>query len=224
MTRGVAPRARRPRTGAPLPSAFFDRPTEAVARDLLGAVLWSRTAEGVASGRIVETEAYLGPHDPACHSAAGLTERTRLLHAPAGRAYVYFTYGMHWMFNAVTREEGYGSAVLIRALEPLDGEALMQRRRGARVALRDLSNGPAKLAEALAIDARYNGVRLDRGDLRILAGPPVPDEEVLVSPRIGITKAADWPLRWFVRDNPFVSRTPRGFAVRPAGDPSPRTA
>jgi DNA-3-methyladenine glycosylase len=189
----------------PLPPPFYDRATELVARELLGAVLECRTAEGTASGRIVETEAYLGPHDPACHAAAGVTARNRRLFGPPGRAYVYFIYGMHWCVNAVTRERGHGSAVLIRALEPLAGLELMHERRGG-VSDRDLANGPAKLCEALAIDSDFDGARLDRGPLRILQGEPVSDAQVAVSPRIGIRKAADWPLRYFVAGSAFVSR------------------
>lgn len=191
--------------GRALPASFYDRATEDVARELLGAVLEHRTTDGIARGRIVETEAYLGPHDPACHAAAGLTARTRTLHGPPGCAYVYFVYGMHWCFNAVTREEGHGSAVLIRALEPLSGHPLMRRRRRVD---RDteLTSGPARLCEAFGIGRDQDGVRLDRGPLRILQGEPVPDEQVAITPRIGIRKAADWPLRFVVRRSPFVSR------------------
>jgi DNA-3-methyladenine glycosylase len=192
-------------TGRPLPPSFYDRATEDVARELLGAVLEHRTAEGVVRGRIVETEAYLGPHDPACHAAAGLTARTRTLHGPPGTAYVYFIYGMHWCFNAVTREEGHGSAVLIRALEPSSGLDLMRRRRGVDRDV-DLTSGPARLCDAFGIAGAQNGVRLDRGPLRILRGVEVPDEDVVISPRIGIRKAAEWPLRFHLRGNPFVSR------------------
>jgi len=172
---------------------------------LLGAVLEHRTAEGTVRGRIVETEAYLGPDDPACHAAAGLTERTRILHGPPGHAYVYFIYGMHWCFNAVTREAGHGSAVLVRALEPLSGLALMRRRREIDDDV-GLTSGPARLCEAFAIGRSQNGVRLDRGPLRILQGLSVPDESVLITPRIGIRKAADWPLRFLVKQNAFVSK------------------
>ncbi|MCC6316133.1 MAG: DNA-3-methyladenine glycosylase [Gemmatimonadaceae bacterium] len=196
-SRHAAPQARRARFGPPLPPAFYDRDAELVARDLLGMVLVHRTADGRCAGRIVETEAYLGPHDPACHAAAGRTPRTEPLHGPPGTAYVYFIYGMHWCFNAVTREEGYGSAVLIRAIEPLIGLPLMRRRRGA-VRERDLANGPGKLCRALDIDRRHNGARLDRGPLRIVAGTAVADRDVIVTPRIGISKAADWPLRFVV--------------------------
>jgi DNA-3-methyladenine glycosylase len=191
--------------GRPLAAGFYDRATEIVARELLGAVLEHRTADGTVRGRIVETEAYLGPDDPACHAAAGLTERTRILHGPPGQAYVYFIYGMHWCFNAVTREAGHGSAVLVRALEPLSGLALMRRRRDVEDDM-GLTSGPARLCEAFAIGRAQNGVRLDRGPLRILQGATVPDESVLVTPRIGIRKAADWPLRFLLKGNAFVSR------------------
>jgi DNA-3-methyladenine glycosylase len=172
---------------------------------LLGAVLEHRSADGTVRGRIVETEAYLGPHDPACHAAAGLTARTRTLHGPPGTAYVYFIYGMHWCFNAVTREAGHGSAVLIRALEPLSGLDLMRHRRGVDRDV-DLTSGPARLCDAFDLTRAQDGARLDRGPLRILRGIEVPDEDVVVSPRIGIRKAADWPLRFHIRGNRFVSR------------------
>ena len=191
--------------GRPLPPSFYDRPTEDVARDLLGAVLEHRTVDGVVRGRIVETEAYLGPHDPACHAAAGLTARTKTLHGPPGTAYVYFIYGMHWCFNAVTREEGYGSAVLVRALEPLSGLDLMRRRRGVERDV-ELTRGPARLCDAFAITRAQDGASLQRGALRILEGLEVPDDDIVIGTRIGIRKAAEWPLRFYVRGNRFVSR------------------
>jgi DNA-3-methyladenine glycosylase len=198
--------ARRERTGAPLAASFYDRDTEDVARELLGAVLECHTPEGVASGRIVETEAYVGEHDAACHAAAGRTGRTEPLYGPPGMSYVYFIYGMHWCVNAVTRSEGLPGAVLIRALEPLEGVDLMRaRRRGSRRD-RDLTNGPAKLCEALGITGARNAVSLVRPPLLIRAGAPVADSDIQVATRIGITKAADWPLRWYVRDSDFVSR------------------
>jgi len=195
--------------------SFYDRPTEQVARDLLGAVLECTTPLGTASGRIVETEAYLGPDDPACHAVAGLTERTRNLHGPPGIAYVYFIYGVHWCFNAVTREEGHGSAVLVRAVEPLAGVDLMRERRGNVRRDVDLTNGPGKLCQALGIDGAMDGTRLTQPPLRILAAPPVEDGDVEITPRIGITRAADLPLRWLVRGNPYVSATrPRSTKPR----------
>ncbi len=190
-----------------LTRAFYDRDTEIVARELLGAVLECDTDEGRASGVIVETEAYIGEHDAACHAAAGRTKRTEPLYGAPGNAYVYFIYGMHWCINAVTRSEGLPSAVLIRALEPLDGLPLMRQRRPRARSDRDLANGPGKLCAALGIDNRMNGLSLQRRPVVIRAGLPVEDRNVAITPRIGITRAADWPLRYFVRDNQFVSRT-----------------
>jgi len=214
MSEHAAPRARRVRLGATLPRDFYDRPTEQVARDLLGAVLECRTRDGVAAGRIVETEAYVGEHDLACHAAAGRTERTAPLYGPPGIAYVYFIYGMYWCFNAVTRGEHEPSAVLVRAVEPVAGVALMQRRRARAKRPYDLTNGPGKLCLALGIEGRHNWLPLQEGPLVIRAGDPVRDADVMETPRIGITKCADWPLRWFVRDNPYVSKTPAHFAQR----------
>lgn len=205
------------RTSAPrpFPRDFYDRDPRLVARELLGAVLTCRTADGVAAGRIVETEAYLGPHDPACHAVVGRTARTWHLHGPPGVAYVYRIYGMHWCFNAVTLPEGIGSAVLVRAVVPVQGIALMRRRRPGIARDRDLTNGPGKLCAALGIDAGFDGVTLDRGALTLRPGDPIADADVVVTPRIGITRAADWPLRYFVRDDPHVSRTPPAFYRRP---------
>jgi DNA-3-methyladenine glycosylase len=178
---------------------------------MLGAILECTTAEGRASGRIVETEAYLGPHDPACHAHAGVTARTKVLFGPPGHAYVYFIYGMYWCVNAVTQPVGFGSAVLIRALEPVDGVALMRRRRPAARRDEDLTNGPGKLCVALGIDVRVQGLPLNRRPIVVRMGDAVPVADVVVTPRIGIRKAADWPQRYFVRDNPYVSRTPPAF-------------
>lgn len=185
---------------------FYDRETEVVSRELLGAVLECRTADGLASGIIVETEAYIGEHDAACHAAAGRTRRTEPLYGPPGIAYVYFIYGIHWCINAVTRAEGFPSAVLIRALEPLGGLPLMRRRRVKARSDRELTNGPGKLCAALGIDSRMNGLPLQRAPVVIRAGDPVKDRDVDITPRIGITQAAEWPLRYLVRGNPFVSR------------------
>lgn len=211
--RNAARNARRSHLGDPLGAGFYDRPTELVARDLLGATLLHRSREGECGGRIVEVEAYLGPHDPSCHAAAGLTARTEHLHGPPGRAYVYRIYGMHWCLNAVTRELGHGSAVLIRALEPVVGVPLMRARRPAARADHELTNGPGKLCQALGIDRSLDGAPLYAGALRILAAAPVADDDVAVSPRIGISKAVEWPLRWFVRGSQAVSRTPTKFPV-----------
>jgi DNA-3-methyladenine glycosylase len=211
MSRDAALRARRSRLGAPFPFAFYDRSTEIVSRELLGAVLECTTADGVTRGVIVETEAYLGPHDPACHAVAGLTARTEHLFGPPGRSYVYLIYGMYWCFNAVTRERGHGSAVLVRAVAPIDGLELMRRRRPKAKRDRDLTNGPGKLCLAMGIVGAMSGASLRTGPIVIRRGSPVPDDDVVVTPRIGITQAAEWPLRYFVRDDPYVSPTPASF-------------
>ncbi|MBA3919334.1 MAG: DNA-3-methyladenine glycosylase [Gemmatimonas sp.] len=183
-----------------LPASFFDREADVVARALLGATLRHESDDGVVSGRIVETEAYLGPHDPASHSAVGRTPRTWHMFGPPGTAYVYFIYGMHWCLNAVTREDGYGAAVLIRAIEPTEGLSLMRARRPKARSDRALSDGPGKLCAALGVDRRCDGWSLTGGSaLGILPSQPVPDAEVLVTPRIGISKAVDWPLRFVWR-------------------------
>jgi DNA-3-methyladenine glycosylase len=210
-SRNAAPKARRSGLGAPLPARFYDRPTELVSRELLGAVLECTTAEGVTRGRIVETEAYLGPDDPACHAAAGLTPRTLHLFGPPGMSYVYLIYGMYWCFNAVTRERGHGAAVLVRAVHPTFGIELMRRRRPGVKRDRELTNGPGKLCLAMGITGSMSGKPLRKPPIIIRAGEPVPDADVEVTPRIGITRAAEWPLRYFVRDDPFVSATPKHF-------------
>jgi DNA-3-methyladenine glycosylase len=197
--------ARRSSSGPPLAPEFYNRATELVARDLLGAILEHRSPEGITRGRIVEVEAYLGPHDPASHAATGLSDRNRHLHGTPGTAYIYFNYGMHFWVNAVTREEGHGSGVLIRAVEPLAGLALLRQRRGG-MPDRQLTNGPGKVCQALGITAPLGGSPLNRGALRILRGTPVADHDVVVAPRVGITKAVEWPLRFMVRGSPWVSR------------------
>src|SRR5213083_1507289 len=159
-------------TGAAVAARFYARPTEEVARRLLGHILVSDVggSRRRTAGRIVEVEAYVGPHDPASHAFGHRrTARTEQMYGPPGTAYVYFTYGMHWCLNAVTEREGYPAAVLIRALEPLAGIAIMRRRRGgAGVPDRALCSGPAKLCQALGITGRNDGEPLTRGQLRIL--------------------------------------------------------
>jgi DNA-3-methyladenine glycosylase len=192
--------------GRVLPRAFYERETEIVAREMLGTVLECETSDGIASGIIVETEAYLGEHDLACHAAAGRTARTEPLYGPPGTSYVYFIYGMYWCFNAVTRAEGLPSAVLVRALEPLAGLALMRKRRPRVRNDVDLTNGPGKLCTALGIDGSMSGKSLQRKPLVIREGETIPDEKVEVTTRIGITRSADWPLRWIVKGNRYVSK------------------
>ncbi len=173
---------------------------------MLGTVLECETEDGVASGIIVETEAYLGEHDLACHAAVGRTARTEHLYGAPGISYVYFIYGMYWCFNAVTRAEGEPSAVLVRALEPLDGLPLMHKRRQRINKDVELTNGPGKLCRALGITGAMTGKSLQRKPLLIREGPGVADDEVEVTARIGITKSTDWLLRYIVRGSKYVSR------------------
>lgn len=195
-----------------LPRAFYARATEKVARDLLGTILISTIGGRRVSGRIVETEAYIGPHDPASHGAEriGRTRRNTSMFGPPGIAYVYRIYGVHWCLNAVTHDEEYPAAVLIRAVEPLEGIAVMVIRRfGAKRpgAERQLASGPGKLAAAFAITGAFDGHPLDQTPLWIEAGTPVTRRNVVAGPRIGITRAADWPLRFCIRDSPWISRS-----------------
>ena len=190
----------------PLPQAFYARSAELVARRLLGHVVVSTIGGRRTAGRIVETEAYLGPQDPACHAYGyRRTARTEWLYGPPGTAYVYFTYGMHWCLNAVTGPAGYPAAVLIRALEPLEGLSTMRRRRHA-AADRRLCAGPARLCQALGVTGRLNGASLQRGRLRILRGAPRLRTPVITTVRVGVTAARDWPLRYVLADSPWRSR------------------
>jgi DNA-3-methyladenine glycosylase len=184
----------------PLPRDFFERPVVEVARDLVGCIV----AHDGAAGAIVEAEAY-HESEPACHAFVGLTPRTETLFGPPGRAYVYRSYGIHAMLNAVSEPEGTGAAVLIRALEPLHGVDAMRARRGVQP-IEDLCSGPGKLAQALDIGLELNASDLATGPIRLL-GPPAGERPRLAAgPRIGITKAADLPWRFSVAGSRFVSR------------------
>ena len=196
----------------PLPLSFFRRPAEEVARDLLGRFLVRELARERLVLRLVEVEAYLGRPDRASHAWDGRrTPRNESLYLPGGHAYVYFIYGMHWCLNAVTGERDVGSAVLIRAGEPVEGEERMRENRGfvKKVKPGDLAGGPGKLCRALAVDRSLDGVLLDQGPLRITRGEPVEPGEIAAGPRIGVGyagEAAAWPLRFAVRGNPHVSK------------------
>jgi DNA-3-methyladenine glycosylase len=187
-----------------LPQSFYARDTTRVARALLGCVLETRVRGVRTAGRIVEVEAYVGPHDPAAHGFCHRrTPRNDRLFGPPGIAYVYFVYGMHWCVNAVTESDGYPAAVLIRALEPLRGLAVMRRRRhGAADA--NLCAGPARLCQALGVTGAMNGVSLAGPRIRITQR--VSRASVAVGTRVGIRRAVDWPLRFWLRGSPWVSR------------------
>jgi DNA-3-methyladenine glycosylase len=192
--------------GPILRRGFYRRAAVDVARDLLGKIL----VHGETAGTIVETEAYLGGDDLAAHSAAGITERTRVIFGPPGHAYVYLSYGIHECLNIVAEPEGIPGCVLIRALEPLAGLDIMRSRRPGARTDRDLTSGPGKLTRAMAITRAHNGHdltrnALTRGDLTVHAPAHPHAVQIDVTPRIGITKCADWPLRFVVKGNPFVS-------------------
>ena len=195
----------------PLPRPFYEPSAAVVAPRLLGHWLIRNTSRGLCGGTIVETEAYLAG-DPACHGYAGETARNRSMYGPPGHAYVYFTYGMHFCFNAVCRPRGAAEAVLIRAVAPVIGEEIMRSNRSA-VKERDLTNGPAKLCAALGIDRSLDGVDLCAGasplfiarnsrqkEFLLQAGP------MITTTRIGISRAAERPLRFYLAGSSFISR------------------
>lgn len=204
----------------PLPRRFFARNTLQVARDLLGCLLVHETPAGPLAGRIVEVEAYRGPRDPASH-AYRLTPRSRIMWGTPGVAYVYFTYGNHYCVNVVTEPEGTAGAVLLRALEPVEGLNLMRANRKARPERRRrveddrlLASGPGRLTQAMGIGAQHNGIDLTRPPLYIARGPapsgagrgrPTP-VKITAGPRIGIRVATRRPWRFYIPGNPFISR------------------
>ncbi len=192
-----------------LPRVFYARPALDVAADLIGKILIHVTPVGPSSGRIVEVEAYVGESDPACHAAAGLTERNAPLYGRPGRAYVYLNYGMHFLVNAVTECEGVPGAVLIRALEPLTGVALMRRRRTRGTDLRHnaLCRGPGNVSRALGVSLDQNRVDLCGSRLFITRGEVGTGSGARVSwsPRIGIRMGTDREWRCYLADSPCVS-------------------
>ncbi len=200
-----------------LDTAFFDRDPRRVARALLGKLLIRKTPRGILAGRVVETEAYLGQDDAAAHSAAGKTARNAVLFGPPGHAYVYFIYGNHYCFNVSCLPDGVPGGVLFRALEPVAGIVQMAQARGIEIAketdlkqlslLKKIASGPGRLCEALDITrARDNGKSLvnSRSDLRIV-DDGYRARRIMKTPRIGIVKSAEQPLRFFISGNSFVS-------------------
>jgi len=190
-----------------LPRSFYEQPTIDVAKQLLGKYLVRKHADGDLVGRIVETEAYVGPQDLACHAAKGRTKRTEVMFGPAGHAYVYFIYGMYNMLNLVTQKKDFPAAVLIRAVEPLQGVELMQRRRQSDT-LRSLASGPGKLCEAFDIDRSLNGADLC-GSMLFIEDRNEPMPKLRATPRIGVNYAGSWkdkPFRFVVHGSEFVSK------------------
>lgn len=175
-----------------------------LAPDLLGKILVHETPEGITAGTIVETEAY-SQEDAASHSYKGETPRTKAMFGPGGHAYIYFTYGMHYCFNVVSGPAGHGQGVLIRALEPLQGIEIMKQRRGQE-GLKILCNGPAKLVQAMGITRQDYGQPLFAGKLRIEQHLLLNDDDIVASPRIGISKERDKKWRFYIKNNVFVSK------------------
>jgi DNA-3-methyladenine glycosylase len=200
-----------------IPSAFYEQSTLEIARQLLGktlVVIPEGDESRATAGIIVETEGYVGPEDPACHAYVGRTRRNDIMWGPPGLAYVYFTYGNHWMINAVTGPDGYAAAALIRAVQPVLGVEAMRDRRGlhllkGKVEDRQLTNGPGKLCQALGINGSYNGQPLTGPRLYIVETPlslQLPPFEVVETTRIGISRGKDFPWRYYVKGNRYVSR------------------
>jgi DNA-3-methyladenine glycosylase len=198
------------RRAATLPVDFFRRPAETVAAELVGAAIVSTIGGELTEGRIVETEAYLGYDDPASHGYRHRRNaRNEALFGPPGSWYVYLSYGMHWCANLVCQRPGQASAVLLRALEPLAGLDIMRWRRGP-VADRDLCSGPGKLCQALGLTRELDGKKMSSAAVRVWRPDGSNEPSILSTPRIGITKAADWPLRFVLVGSPWVSRKQTG--------------
>lgn len=197
------------RVGSPLPKSFYFRPAEVVARDLLGRHLVRELPEGRIVVRLVEAEAYAGPHDRASHAYRGRrTPRNESMYLAGGHAYVYRIYGIHFCLNVVTGPEGEGIAVLLRAAEILEGEALVRRRRPGAISVDRLLAGPGNLTQGLGVDKALDTARLDRGELRLAAGEAVAESAIRTGPRVGCEsagEAADWPLRFAVAGSRAVS-------------------
>lgn len=194
---------------AKLPKSFYQRDTTQVAQELLGKILVHIINGRRVSGKITEVEAYLGAKDRACHSYnSRRTARTEAMYASGGGAYIYFTYGMHHCFNVVTQGQNVPEAVLIRALEPLEGLDIMEKnRRGA--ALKNLTTGPGKLAQALDLNKKLNGELLTSSELFIEKAPVLPTSQIVKKSRIGVDYAgphARLPLRFYIKGNPFISK------------------
>lgn len=197
-----------------LPKEFYIRSSVIVAKELIGKVLFRNTGKEILSGIIVETEAYTGRTDPAAHSYNGKTPRNEVMFGEGGAAYVYFTYGNHFCFNTVTCKKNTPSAVLIRGIEPLEGIETMKKNRGTDD-LYNLTNGPGKLTKAFYIDKKLNGASLNGDEIFICEAVGNNKKySIMKSKRIGITKNADKLYRFYVKDNPFVSKAPKKLLTR----------
>jgi len=204
---------------SPLPREFYLKDTSFIAKKLLGKILVRETPQGVISGKIVETEAYYGLGDPASHAFRGPTPRSKIMWAKGGTAYVYFTYGKHFLFNPVTEKRGKPGAVLIRALEPLTGINLMKKNR-QKNSLKNLTNGPAKLTQPLVITKKDNSLDLTspQSKLYLVHGEKILNSKIISTTRIGIRVGTTSNLRFYIKGNEFVSRNDHfhvaGFLIK----------
>lgn len=192
-----------------LERCFYERETLEVSKDLLGKYIVHNVADGRTMGKIVEVEAYIGPEDPACHAYKGkCTNRTKVMFGQGGHAYVYLIYGVYYCMNIVTSQESYPEAVLIRAIEPIDGLERMKKRRGTDKLL-NLCSGPGKLCAAMGISKIQNGIDLCGETLYLLEGERISPECIVSTPRINIDYAGEgrtYPWRFIIKDSPFVSK------------------
>lgn len=191
----------------PLPKKFYLRDTVTVSKELLGKLLVRKTGNTYLAGKITETEAYIGEHDPACHAFGRITPRNQTLYEDGGICYVYLIYGNYFCFNTVTEKKGEGSAVLIRAVEPIEGIEIMKSNRGNVKAPHDLTNGPGKLCLAMDIDKSLNAHDITKEGEIFIAKPLKKEKfEIVTTRRIGLNVGIDFPYRFFIKDNPYVTR------------------
>ena len=189
---------------------FYTRDLQIVAKELLGKIIVKKDGESILSGKIVEVEAYDGEIDEASHAFIGKTERTKIMFNEGGYFYVYFTYGAHYCCNVVTGKKGRGTAVLIRAIEPVEGISLMSKNRfGNMIDEKDkikLTNGPGKVCKAFGISKEHYGVDLTGENIFIVNMPKIKDEEIGITKRVGIKKSMDLAWRYYIKNNPYVSK------------------
>ena len=184
---------------------LYSKTTTSLAKALLGAQLITKVDNKKTASKIVETEAYLFKNDPACRASRGKTKRNEAMFGPAGYSYVYLIYGMYYCFNVVSGKEGAGEAVLIRATEPTEGVDVMERRRGTSI-LKNLCSGPGKLCIAHGLDKRHNNEKLSSGPVRVKINQQLPKSKIVCTTRIGIKEGAELPLRFYIKDNEFISK------------------
>ncbi len=191
----------------PLPLKFYLRDSVTVSRELLGKIIIRKIGKNVLTAKIVETEAYVGEYDPASHAYMKITERNKIMYDRGGKVYVYFIYGNYYCFNVVSERKGIGNATLIRAVEPLEGSNVMKKFRGKVRNIHDLTNGPAKLCMSLNIDKSLYGEDVtEEKDIFISSPLTKEDFEVVISKRIGLNVGIDYPYRFFIKDNPYVTK------------------